>query len=279
MRQGFTLLEILIGTLISSILSTILMYVISQATHLQRVVDSRVQTWVPLSIIEHQIERDIMGVFVPIRGLKQAKKKEKNKKPKDEKNPSSPELPSTQELRRTGRRTGKVKKLENVFYVKRGGTGIEQFSFITTTVLPNYNQAKIHIARVVYTVVPDSDDSQVFSLVRQEGSELELEPYVKQDSAFLPIALSEHIAGMNMRFVILKPKEDKSGIDFVFSDMWPMQEEQKENGKKEPELLVPDFVEITLSIWRNRSLEKKEAISWYVPIVAVSSLGEGYKKE
>ena len=192
MRQGFTLLEVLIGTLIASLLSTMLMYVLLQVTSLQRVVDMRINLWMTASIVQNQFERDVMGTFVPFAGFIESKKDE-------QKDPSSPQL------RQTGRRTAQAqKRLENVFYVARNAQGVQTFSCITTSMLPKYKHVKALAGRVVYSLVPSKDDARIFSLMRQEGYEFELEEYIKQNSLFAAIELANNITTINIRFIVIK---------------------------------------------------------------------------
>jgi len=158
MKQGFTLIEVILATALASMISVALIFMTQQMSGTLMRVDRISDLYMRASLLQHQMERDIAGAFAPT-------------------DFSATDTAGVEKKNRP-------KKIEKIFW---GDNTLETLTFITNNPLQSYwgersGKAQPKIVRVVYRLVPDTKRANVYTLMRQEGSDLNLESYTTDPS-------------------------------------------------------------------------------------------------
>lgn len=263
MKPGFTLLEILIATAISSLLMTILFFSYNQVNNVVRYVTDYTDIFDAAILVEQQITKDIAGAFIPVQAVEQKKQEKQKTASSDEKKQPEPELESEQKSFDKIR----MKVLKDPFVSKNVGKNMSMLSFITANPMRVYwgkktGEPKPSIARVVYTLQEDKDSSKSrsrFSLYRQEGKELELSAYTKKESSIERYLIAENIESCALSFLLAVEKEsEQEGSEQSQNNKDPSENKntpEAKKQKKEKEVEIKTFDD-----WRIDG-EKKDARS------------------
>ena len=200
MKKGFTLIEIMIGMVIAGILSAGLLTTITQVADVQQTIAGITSIYGRLAIFQQQIERDLMGAFVPMQ---------------------YDVLPT-----QTGQKASEHKPLEKIFYAESKGKGgrLDYLTFITTNPLETYFgikdvKLKPRIARVVYRLIPDPNNKLWYLLQRQEGtSDLSFGKYGKDAQGdFRAFTMIDGIRDISVQFISIEQKEDKESKKVTYT--------------------------------------------------------------
>lgn len=175
------LIELIVATLIASILSGVLLTALSQSSRVQASVDNTINTSERIGIVVGQLEKDLAGAFVPTQAEK-----------KDEKAPAaSPEekkddtqktsAKSTEPEQKTGQKK-EAKPIEKIFYATNKDGMLDTLTFVTNNPLvvfvgKDVGTVKPKVVRVQYALKPDPENKESFILFRQESNELDLAEY------------------------------------------------------------------------------------------------------
>ncbi len=273
MKKGFTLIEIMIGMVIAGILSAGLFNTITQVGSVQQTISGLTSIYGRLAIFQQQIERDLMGAFVPMQ---------------------YDVLPT-----QTGQKQSEQKPLEKIFYAESKGKGgrLDYLTFITTNPLEIYFgvkdvKLKPRVARVVYRLVPDPKNKLWFLLQRQEGaSDLSFEKYGKDAQGdFRAFTMIDGIRDISVQFISIEQKEDKESKKVTHTykrqKNWNSKpdEPKKEGGAKGAQQpkerswpKLPNQVEFTFSLWDAN--KKYKTFTMTIPIESmVGSFAQEEKK-
>ena len=249
MKKGFTLIEIMIGIVIAGMLSAGLFNTITQVGSVQQTISGLTSIYGRLAIFQQQIERDLMGAFVPMQ---------------------YDVLPT-----QTGQKPSEHKPLEKIFYAESKGKGgrLDYLTFITTNPLEVYSgvknvKLKPRVARVVYRLVPDPKNKLWFLLQRQEGtSHLSFEKYAKDAQGdFRAFTMIDGIRDISVQFISIEQKEDKESKKITYTykrqPNWDSfvkdvagqgSKESTVKGAQQPKERpwpkLPNQVEFTISLW------------------------------
>ncbi|MDP3889133.1 MAG: hypothetical protein Q8Q25_01160, partial [bacterium] len=195
--SGIILIEVLIGTAIAAIVSTLLIGAWYQTNRFSLAVDESVLLYTRASMLAYQLERDISGAFVPELDMQQIEKQ-----PTKE-----PLAPKTEQEK-------KPKPLEKIFYGENSEGQLKLLTFITNNPLQVYwgpsGKPKIRIARVVYTLEPNKEEKGSYILYRQEGQELDFKAY--KEGAKKTVRRYELVRGikhMTVEYTIIEEQKDK----------------------------------------------------------------------
>ncbi len=229
MKKGFILIELLIATLITGMISILLLTALQQTNTFQSVIDNNIDIYTRATIFHHQLEKDIMGAFVPVQAYKQRNNDKKQKK--------SP--------------------LTHVFSSTNRDKRLDTLTFVTTNPLVVYwgaktGSAKPRVARVVYQLQPKDEKKESFILFRQEGSELSFAHYKKDNpKASRAYQLINGIKDLSVTYTIVEKQKDPNKKQPTYKTVttwnWPQKDQQDE--KEEPPL--PQFITINLVLWDN----------------------------
>ena len=283
-KQGFMLIELIIATLIASMVAAILLAALAQSNRFMTIVDNLVDTSVRVGVASHQLEKDLMGAFIPVSSFvktsedKQAKGEQKSSEKKEQESPKGTE---------NALQKKEAKVIEKIFYSTNKNGQFDTLTFITNNPLVVYvgqdvGTVKPKVVRVQYSLKPEADKKNSFALFRQESNELDLEQY-KNVTAY---ELIGGIRSCNMTFTARIPvsappsreasegsrkASEKEEIKYEYKTQNEWVSEQKkessfanatQNGadKKEKEEFprIPYSVEIKMILWDLQDKRERE---------------------
>src|SRR5579872_2112019 len=255
-NPGFSLLELLIGLLISSMILSGLFLTLNQVGFAENSITSITDAHQKAAILFNHLERDIMGAFIPEQ-IDPIKRQDNDKKDIT------------------------AKPLEKIFWGKsHDDKNLELFTCISNNPLEVYlgaknTKPKTRVARIVYRLEAQKGLKDSFTLTRQEGADLSLEKY-KKPTGKQPAGkhknpiydMIDHIASLSISYLAPDPKkekdEDKDKKKYLKTKSWNSEVKQEKTGKVEYKL--PEFVEIELVLW-DTGHEKKFEFSYIIPIM------------
>jgi prepilin-type N-terminal cleavage/methylation domain-containing protein len=213
MKQGFTLIEVLVATLISAILGTMLFALFSQISSLTGKMSQRINEGVYRSIVIRQLERDLAGVYVPA------------------------EIPKEQ--------------AEFICTVQE--KQLSELSFVTTNSIIHGTTCSPASVRVRYSLTPEKkknrrhDTKPTYTLMRQESTTLDtkgMKEDKNQTGYVLAYGLSECTIECTSITIDQKGEQKREK-----SMSWPLKQEkaQKAQPKEQEKLTLPALVSLTLS--------------------------------
>ena len=251
MKKGFILIELLLATLIASLIGGILFTALYQTNRFQAVIDNLIDVYTRATIVHNQLERDLMGAFIPVEAQLE-KKEEKKKEKKEEKEKKVP--PKRKE----------IKPINHIFYSRNRNGRLEFVTFITNNPMTIFwgaktGKAKPKIARVKYTIQPEADRKDSFVLLRQEDYELDMSAFKQETKKIRAYEVIDGIKDISVQFITLIEKKEKENegkeekITREYRTLSEWKSEFKEATEKQKDLpRIPHFVEVKLSLWDNR---------------------------
>jgi type II secretory pathway pseudopilin PulG len=271
--KGFMLLEVVIGTMIASIISMILMNALGQMTAISQQVDEMYERTFRLMMLHHQFERDIIGMCVPAQGII---KEEKSTTAQNKTSPAE-----TNSAKKTAQ-TVQQKPIKKIFFAAVSDTQqMQQLTFITNNPVPHYWQgtvgsAKPKIVRVVYYLQPDKEHPESLTLIRQESAELHAIAFGKDAPTAKAYAVADHIQSFSLTFSYetvqegdkktTTPKTQSAQVNRWNSD--ELLDTKKEEGiEKKYASLLPKSITISGALW-NQTRTKTVPFSLTIPILA-----------
>lgn len=260
-KRGFTLLEIMISMLIAAFISTGLLTTIFQVSRLQETVNTITSMYGRVAIMQNQLERDLMGAFIP----------------------TQVDVIQTT----TAKQAQKLKPLEKVFWSKNKGAQLDVLTFITTNPLQIYFgikkiKLKPRIARVVYRLVPDARRKNSYVLMRQEGTHtLRFEAYTPDAQGDLrSYPMIDGIYALSVQYVSVEQKnedDEKKSVTRTYKKqkVWESQKKQEEKQRKVP-IRLPNQIVLQVELWDSAYTYHRPFV-FTIPIMAMS--GEFMQQE
>lgn len=267
MKAGFTLIEVLIATAISSILAASLFYAYSQTDRSVAYLTDYVDIFSAAILVDQQLSKDVAGAFIPVQAIPP------KKKPKQKQQPGQ-----TQEQPEKEEQQQKKPTLKDPFVAKNQGQNMSMLSFITNNPMRIFwgkktGEPKPSIARVVYTLEEDKNapkDRPRFTLYRQEGPDLNLSSYTKKESGFERYQIADNIKACSLEFIVrIEPEDDKEtgkggSTEFKTFNDWQLGTDEKDLRTKTK---IPNEVKMKLSLWDSKHQQDRSFV-FAVPIVA-----------
>lgn len=279
MKHGFMLIELIVVTLISSMVGGILLTALSQGSRFQLAVDNIVDTSLRIGILSNQLEKDCMGAFIPVQAELSKKNEQSSSDEGAEKNKEAQSDDKKLDVKSTAKKSEtkeKAQPLEKIFYGTHKENNLDQLTFITNNPLvvfigKDVGIVKPKIVRVCYTLKPEVDNDHSYALYRQETVEL--------DSAQLKNVKSyEIISGIKSLSVVYTARIEKKqempqeagkqttskeqpkvSYEYRTSKDW-VSERKKEADKKEEFPRIPYSVEFTVVLWDRQNKQEKEFV-------------------
>ena len=277
MKHGFMLIELIIATLIASMIVGILLTALSQGSRFQIAVDNIVDTSLRIGIVSNQLEKDLMGAFVPIQA-ERGKKGESGDADKqaavvDDKKAGEKPAEKKSETKE------KKKPLEKIFYSTNKEGNLDQLTFITNNPLvvfvgKDVGVVKPKIVRVHYVLKSEVGTEHSYALYRQESLELDLsQPQtgrqyeiiggIKSFSVVYTARIEKKQeaskgAGGAGEKVAQQKEQPKISYEYKTSKDW-VSEQKKEDDKQQQEApRIPYSVEIKIVLWDKQNSKDKE---------------------
>lgn len=282
-NKGFALLEVLIAIGISAFVSMIVYEGFYQLNRTVGSIDNTVDEHTKATLIAWHMTKDISGAFIPPRVIQERAKKEE--KPKPQAPQANNQKPAIKEEPQEEKKEP-VKPLTHIFYAtSTSEKNLQLLTCISNNPLHVYwsesaGSAKPNIMRVMYQIKPQAPvlgwKNPSYVLVRKESPILDFDLF--KDDAGKKIREYEVASGIKQltcTFLsappIIKKKENSSGdktkkepekkqgpIDYKTFEQWDKEQQNQNNQEKDrqPEPIVPHFVNITIVLWGN--LQKSE---------------------
>lgn len=294
MKYGFSLIELMVSTLIASMIGSLLLTALYQSSRVQNSVDTMFDTSLRVGIITNQLERDLMGAFVPTQArIKDAKEEEGSEK-KDGKvdagKKSSEKKEDKQEEKKEKISKPAEKPLEKIFYSVNKGVNLDTLTFITNNPLSVFvgkdvGVVKPKLVRVQYVLKPDEENSErkkdTFTLFRQEGIELDVAKFGSTRSYEVINGIKEFAVTYtakiekkeeNSQAAPVKEGAEKKDVkqlgqkpkvyEYKTSKDWVSERKQEENktgqGEEQEFPRVPYMVEIKMVLWNKQHSKNEE---------------------
>ncbi|MGE0009478.1 MAG: hypothetical protein AB7F19_02965 [Candidatus Babeliales bacterium] len=217
MKQGYSIIELMVGIFLASLLAISLFQSVRNTTITAEIADDIMDLDMRVANFHHQFERDTIGIFMPDKfEITQTQEKPQAPNALDKAKPSP--TPPTQQANEKNMldAQAKAQKLpDKLFYSVNGDTGqVTEFTFITTNPVSVYEKAanitvKPRMVRVMYRLIVDPNKEDSFSLFRQESEELDAAALEKK--AAKPVrgyALLTSIKKMTLDFSYPVKKEE-----------------------------------------------------------------------
>ena len=249
MRYGFTLIELLAALAIASLALTLLFNSFFQTTRIVDRADDLISTSIRATVLQHQLEKDLMGSFIPVQAYKDEEKEKKDKK--DEAKKAEKKEPKKEKKER--------KELTKVFYGVNKAQMLDILTFITNNPMSAYwsdklGKARPKIARVVYRLVEDKERKESYTLFRQEDYNLEFEAYALGSTKEIrSYEVVDGIKELSAEYtVMIEEEEEKEKKDEKAEPKKAEPSKKEEKPKKKKKITFKKFPE-----W---NMEKEEQI-------------------
>jgi|SRR4030095_822944 len=277
MKHGFMLIELIIATLIASMIAGILLTALSQGSRFQIVVDNIVDTSLRIGIVSNQLEKDLMGAFVPV----QAEREEKSASGDADEQAAVVDDKKTDSKKvdeKKSKTKEKQKPLEKIFYSTNKEGNCDQLTFITNNPLvvfvgKDVGVVKPKIVRVHYVLKPEAGTEHSYALYRQESLELDLaQPQtgrqyeiiggIKSFSITYTARIEKKqeaskVAGGAGEQAAQQKEQSKISYEYKTSKDW-VSEQKKEDDKQREAPRIPYSVEIKIVLWDKQNNKDKE---------------------
>lgn len=284
------LLELMLASALIGLIMTGLMASLYQLNTTQTRIDRVISSYDRASLLFHQLESDLTGVFLPVQ----------NAMPQKEKQPAKPEKENTQAaqakepVEKPEEKKEPIKPIEDLFIGKEETGQLSFLSCVTCNPLMPFwgektGKAAPRVARVLYRLQPDPAHKGSFMLTREEGAELALEKYTqKKEKGANEYGLLDGIKNIRLTYFVAKvpekvaqeKKEDaqKRALEalqkprvYEQKNEWIIKKkEEKKDEKKqaeEPEPpLIPDFVKVELTLW-DPAFAREEKATYTIALV------------
>lgn len=275
MKSGFVLLEILIAIALGAMIGAAIFTSFFQVNRAYNMAEQVIAFDDRAVLVQHQIERDVSGAFIPYIFLSQR-----------ETTTTTHETVTTPTKIKTTETTEKEKKkkegpLEKAFYAEQRDGNLGLLSCVTSNPLPSYDSAKPRVARVTYQLVPEQMRGQKpsYRLFRDEQENISfVQPQAESPGRY---ELVRGIKSMTVQYRARPPKEKEKKGDKKQSSLQGAQEKKTQEelppyetfsvwGKEQIEKVkrnLPHFVDVTISFW-GRAQKRARSFTFKTAIIA-----------
>jgi len=169
-RQGFSLVEILVALMISSIVGALLYSILSQTVRTTDRVNSSVDTQGDLWIVSEQLERDITGIVLLAPPELKATDTATGQEVGAEEGAEASQKSMVQSMKSEDENESVEWASDTMPFVGSLKEGkLATLSFITTSALPDPEHPGSRLVRVRYFLQPQRGDASVAQLMREES--------------------------------------------------------------------------------------------------------------
>lgn len=249
MKSGFTLIELVIGVMLASMISLVLYQTLNQTNKSTQIIKSTIDLDTTLALVYNQLDKDLSGVYIPreepLATLPTTPKTTTT---------SAQKSTTTQEAKQTTT-TQAPYKFEKIFYATEEKDNLKMLTFITTNALEADIANLPHSVRVVYRLIQDDDNKDKFKLVRQQSAWKNLD-IIKDNKMekFRGYDVATGIKKFSIKyFATEEPKEDQKKPSYTALKEWGS-EEQIKKYKQE----VPAYLGIDGEIWDDTNKSKRD---------------------
>jgi prepilin-type N-terminal cleavage/methylation domain-containing protein len=277
MKNGFSLIEVVVAIAISSMIVLLLFNAFNQSGRVLNIVSGMISSDTKVTVFYDRFELDVSGAFIPrfgdVREVAKALAKQEqivrvHEIERDEKS-------------KPGEKKDPVKmvtwgdvQLQKPFVYEQVGDNLSLFSFVTCNPLEVHDAIKPRIVRVTYRLKSDKD-KRLFVLTRAESASL-LFDAASKDREYV---LLNNVGSCKVSFLAEDLKEvskekkadkdvpaqqDKEArpLPMVKHDRWPLEQDSKEGDAVRD---LPQFVVVTL-VYKDPIEEVDKTYTYTIPI-------------
>jgi type II secretory pathway component PulJ len=214
MKHAFTLLEVVIGTLLSALLATALFNSFWQSNRTLMLVDDYTDFDTTQALLVTQLERDLLGTVFLVE-YKEDKKKQK-----------------------------KIMPLEKSFYATNNDNRFELLTFITTNPLLTASGEKPRLVRIIYRLKEDKEHKGSFILTRQESTDLDFDALEKKRPRELVV--THKLVSLSLDFNYTVSSQPEGITEVKTLTQWNSDEQAKSSQERKP--LLPAAVHLHATV-------------------------------
>lgn len=244
MKRGFTLIEIIIALLISSMLALVILRTFRQSTTTFQRITTVIDDTAELLGVYGQLERDLSGAFVPavwkeaqVQDVQQAEQAAKVAAQKTKEEQAREKEEGKQAVEKAAKRP--------VFSTVMKDGKLEQLSFVTTNAFVVFDEAAARVVHVTYKLVEQPQEQakeKRYRLMREET------PYVAEGAIYgrrrqkreYPLLIN--ITSLTGTFSAL---EEKTVDKKTTSELVSLSEWGTDAQKKKSKRMIPEWVKLT----------------------------------
>ena len=240
-KLGFSVLEMIIGIMISAMLMTASLTIYNQISKGAVTIQRMTHTDTQIMILHNRLVADLQGL-IPLWFTKELYEKlKKSEQDKDAKEISTSNKASNQ-------------KQNNFLYAQSNNNQFDILTFITTNALQVYGDQPTRTVRVVYTLQPDGD---TFKLMRKEENIISENFNLENLKSGKFNQIAHKITKCMIEYGFIETDNKKAGeakdaqkpFEFKFVSKWGGATESNTEENKTPTL--PDILKLTISIQEN----------------------------
>ncbi len=266
MRPGISLLDLVVGLAIASILSVLLYRSLYQANQTVRVIDSLIETQTQLVFFGDRLTKDVSGAFVPLQAIPQKTEQADAKQTAKSEQPKKKEEQEKKRLKNIFM----VEGLDNIARAAAPATTKPLFSFVSTNPLVIYGETTPRVVRITYSLERPTG-SKLWQLKRYESPELDFKKFneARRKNKLTGYTILQNIQAFSVTCIVSKAEEKKEEK----KQSVPAGKQQKEEKPKPKE-----YERLTSWHDQERVKSKKSLIPEYVEVKGVI-LDSRHKRE
>ncbi len=230
-QRGFTLFEFAITMTLSTMLMTAAFAIYNQvnkgAATVQRITGNDTQ----IMIVRDRLSTDFQGIS-PLWFTSEIYEKLKETEKTDAKGTTKPQVQNTKN------------KKNNFLYAQSNEKNLDFLTFVTTNPLQMYGDAVTRFVRVMYTLIPDPKNNNLYKLMRKEDKKPSDDIKIEKLKEGTFYELAHSITKLSIEFGYIKqPKKEDSDkkLSFIWTQKWNSKKENKENDSSKKDTQTPDL--------------------------------------
>lgn len=308
LADGFTLIELIVATLIASMISAVLLTALYQSSNIQASVDSTIDFSERMGIITNLFEKDLAGAFVPKSAVAGAMADKQAGAEKSDNAQKTAEKQSNADQKQEKKKE-KKKPIEKIFYSTSKNGMLDTLTFVTNNPLvvfvgKDVGVVKPKAVRVQYKLKQEDNSKDSYVLVRQESNELDLAEYKnvreqeviggikklsvsftarieKKTESSSAKASADTASEQNKGEQKKKQEKEKKLYEYKVQPEWvseqkkeaAQQQEKKDTDKKEPEFpRIPYSVEFKITLWdKQKRKDADYVVICHIPVDSIEA--------
>lgn len=252
-RRGFSLLELVIGIMISTILMSAALTIYNQIGKGAGIVQKITMQDTKIMILKDRLSRDLAGishrwfsekVYSDLKKAKDSPKKSPEKASEDKK-----EEPKNSELKKEDK---KIKSM-HFFFSGTAENNLDFFTFITTNPMQIYGQTKTCFSRIVYKTIAEVNNPKALRLMRKQEDKgaQDIDKEKITDGSFYELA--GNISKIEIEYGFTTPskqeqeKNPEQKVSFKWIKKWSSDSGFEQ--KKEFRPLSPEAIKLNISFF------------------------------
>ncbi len=268
-KSGFTLLEVIIGIMISAMLMTVSLTIYQNISKNGQRIQKTTKLDTQIMILHQRLSTDIAGLTPLWFNKELYEQLKKNKE----------DAPSA-----TVQSTGPEKR-NNFLYAQSNNKSFDILTFVTTNALQIFGDKQIRCVRVVYTLQPDQSSPNTFKLMRKEDDTVSADFNIEKLKVGNFIEIARHITSCSIEYGFIKSAKeseaDTKEKKFTFVSEWGQKQTEEKQTDQMPSL--PDVIKIELKVQYDPEQEEK-SYELFCPIPtshaqAIKSFAEQRKED